>query len=209
MLLKKQTVWLLTMLSLVFVLSAYYFIGNQAENNQMAQDPANVPGINETAGNEENTDGEDGDKAAGTDGEEAEGNTEEDGSEVVQYISGDEAFEELRLNLSNHRSQVRSDLNDQIANTELPAEVISEAIDKRNALEETSEKEQMLEHSIKSRKDVEDAIVRVTGEQIKVSLKVTSEPSSKIANEIYHLVRTEFTNVRNENVVFDFSASNN
>lgn len=209
MLLKKQTVWLLTMLSLVFVLSVYYFIGNQAENNQLASDPANVPGINEHAGHEENTDGDGDDEAAGTDGEDAEGNTEADGSEVVQYISGDEAFTELRLELEHHRSELKSNLNKQMANTDLPAEVISEAKDELNALSITAEKEAAIENSINARKDVEDAIVRVTGDKINVILKVSGDHSPKMANEIYHIVRGQFSDIRNENIVFDFSPSNN
>ncbi|WP_417899675.1 SpoIIIAH-like family protein [Bacillus haimaensis] len=202
MLLKKQTVWLLTMLSLVFVLSVYYFLGNQDAEN-MATD---VPGISEQAGNEEPGNGEEG--TAGTDGEEAEG-TEDEGNEVVNYISGDEAFTELRLELENVRSQQRADLNEQMANTELPAEEISKARDELNALNQIAGKELMIETSIKSRKDVEDAIVRVTGEQIKVTVKVNGEHNPQMANEIYHIVRSEFTDVRNENIVFDFASIKN
>lgn len=201
MLLKKQTVWLLTMLSLVFVLSVYYFLGNQEADN-MATD---VPGIGEEAGNEEPANGEEG--TAGTDGEEAEGT--EEGNEVVNYISGDEAFTELRLELENVRSQQRADLNEQMANTDLPAEEISKARDELNALNQTTEKELVIETSIKSRKDVEDAIVRVTGDQIKVTVKVNGEHNPQMVNEIYHIVRSEFTDVRNENIAFDFATSNN
>ena len=196
MLLKKQTVWLLTMLSLVFVLSVYYFLGNQ-EAEKMAND---VPGITDPAGNEEGTTNKDGEEANGT---------EEEGNEVVQYISGDEAFTELRYELENIRSKQRADLNEQMANTELPAEEISKARDELNALNQISEKELMIETSIKSRKDVEDAIVRVTGEQIKVTVKVNGKHNEQMVNEIYHIVRSEFTDVRNENIAFDFESSNN
>jgi stage III sporulation protein AH len=211
MLLKKQTVWLLTMLSLVFVLSAYYFIGDQTAKEQMAADPTE-PAVTETA---ENHGGEEG-EAAGTDGEdgtEDDGTAEEDadaasedGSAVVKYISTDETFAQLRLDLEDLRSKHRAELRDTMANTDLPAEEISKANDQLNALAVTQEKEAILESSIRSHKDVEDALVRVTDGKIRVTVK-TQEHTTKMANEIYHMVRQEFTDVRNENIAFEFSVA--
>ncbi|KMJ60012.1 hypothetical protein AB685_03995 [Bacillus sp. LL01] len=210
MLLKKQTVWLLTMLSLVFVLSAYYFIGDQQAGEQMVND-AEQPAATESA---ENHDGEEG-EAAGTDGEEgtegAEGAegvkgeeaTEEDGSAVVKYISTDETFAEMRYELENLRSVHRAELKDRMASTELPAEEISKAVDQYNELAHVSEKEQILESTIRSRKDVDDALVRVTDGKIRVTVK-TEAHSPQMANDIYHMVRQEFADVRNEDIAFHF-----
>ncbi|MCG1022776.1 SpoIIIAH-like family protein [Sutcliffiella horikoshii] len=217
MLLKKQTVWLLTMLSLVFVLSAYYFIGDQQAGEQMANEHAEQPAATESA---ENHDGDQG-EAAGTDGEEgtegtegtegAEGTegeeaTEEDGSAVVKYISTDETFAEMRYELENLRSVHRAELKDRMASTELPAEEISKAVDQYNELAQISEKELILESTIRSRKDVDDALVRVTDGKIRVTVK-TAEHSPQMANDIYHMVRQEFADVRNENIAFEFSTA--
>lgn len=211
MLLKKQTVWLLTMLSLVFVLSAYYFIGDQQAGEQLANEQAEQPAATESA---ENHDGDHG-EAAGTDGEEgtegAEGvegeeAAEEDGSAVVKYISTDETLAEMRYELENLRSVHRAELKDRMASTELPAEEISKAVDQYNELAQVSEKELILESTIRSRKDVDDALVRVTDGKIRVTVKA-AEHSPQIANDIYHMVRQEFADVRNENIAFEFSTA--
>ncbi|WP_404428582.1 SpoIIIAH-like family protein [Sutcliffiella horikoshii] len=211
MLLKKQTVWLLTMLSLVFVLSAYYFIGDQQAGEQLANDATEQPAATETA---ENHGGEEG-EAAGTDGEEGTEGTEgeeavegeeaaeEDGSAVVKYISSDETLAEMRYELENLRSVHRAELKEMMASTDLPAEEISKAVDQYNELAQISEKELILESTIRSHKDVDDALVRVTDGKIRVTVK-TAAHSPQMANDIYHMVRQEFKDVRNEDIAFDF-----
>ncbi|KPB03899.1 SpoIIIAH-like family protein [Bacillus sp. CHD6a] len=208
MLLKKQTVWLLTMLSLVFVLSAYYFIGDQQAGEQLANDATEQPAATESA---ENHGGEEG-EAAGTDEEEGTENaegvkgeeaTEEDGSAVVKYISSDETLAEMRYELENLRSAHRAELKEMMASTDLPAEEISKAVDQYNELAQISEKELILESTIRSHKDVDDALVRVTDGKIRITVK-TAAHSPQMANDIYHMVRQEFKDVRNEDIAFDF-----
>ena len=214
MLLKKQTVWLLTMLSLVFVLSAYYFIGDQQAGEQLANEQAEQPAATESAENHDGdhgeaagTDGEEGTEGAeGTEGVEGEEVAEEDGSAVVKYISTDETLAEMRYELENLRSVHRAELKDRMASTELPAEEISKAVDQYNELAQVSEKELILESTIRSRKDVDDALVRVTDGKIRVTVKA-AEHSPQIANDIYHMVRQEFADVRNENIAFEFSTA--
>ncbi|NLP51622.1 SpoIIIAH-like family protein [Bacillus sp. RO1] len=205
MLLKKQTVWLLTMLSLVFVLSAYYFIGDQQAGEQLANDATEQPAATESA---ENHGGEEGEAAGtdeeeGTEGVEGEEATEEDGSAVVKYISSDETLAEMRYELENLRSVHRAELKEMMASTELPAEEISKAVDQYNELAQISEKELILESTIRSHKDVDDALVRVTDGKIRVTVK-TAAHSPQMANDIYHMVRQEFKDVRNEDIAFDF-----
>ncbi|QFT89744.1 Stage III sporulation protein AH [Bacillus sp. THAF10] len=202
MLLKKQTVWLLTMLSLVFVLSAYYFIGDQKANDQMATNPAD----NEAVENQDGGDGEDAQAGAvGEEGEEGAEGTDGDDSAVVKYISTDETFAEMRYELENLRSEHRQNLKDIMASTDLPAEEISKAADQYNELAQIQEKELILESTIRTREDVEDALVRVTDGKIRVTVKPKGEHTVQMANEIHHLIRKEFSNVRNENIAFEFS----
>jgi stage III sporulation protein AH len=208
------------MLSLVFVLSAYYFIGDQQAGEQMANEQAEQPTATESAENHDGdhgeatgTDGEEGpegtdgaESVEGVEGVEGEEATDEDGSAVVKYISTDETFAEMRYELENLRSVHRAELKDRMASTELPAEEISKAVDQYNELAQISEKELILESTIRSRKDVDDALVRVTDGKIRVTVK-TAEHSPQMANDIYHMVRQEFADVRNENIAFEFSTA--
>ncbi|CAG9623173.1 SpoIIIAH-like family protein [Sutcliffiella rhizosphaerae] len=205
MLLKKQTVWLLTMLSLVFVLSAYYFIGDQKANEQMASNPTEQNTNNESAENHEGHDGDatDADGEEGTEGAEA----SDDDSAVVKYISTDDTFAEMRYELDNLRSAHRAELNDRMASTNLPAEEISKAADQLNELASVSEKEFALETQIRSsHKEIQDVLVRVTDGKIWVAVKA-QDHTAQMANDIYHMVRQEFNEVRNENFALEFSPS--
>ena len=82
MLLKKQTVWLLTMLSLVVVLSVYYITSPEQTGKEIAT-------IDENETHENN-------KASGTD-EKSETAGEDEGG--LFQAAGDETFESLRLEL--------------------------------------------------------------------------------------------------------------
>ena len=90
MLLRKQTVWLLTMLSLVAVLSVYYITSPQETTvNQEAQ--------------EETENGKGGDS----------GNAEQ--STVVSNEASDSAFEAMRMDLNDERSKEKEQLTEKVA----------------------------------------------------------------------------------------------
>ena len=171
MLLKKQTVWLLTMLSLVVVLSVYYITSPEQKSNELA-----------AVKQEEKAD----QKETKTDTE-----TEvKDGDTVISQIAGDEEFEALRLELQDERSELKEQLNTVVATTDLPADQRSEAVDQMKKLSEIAQKEEMLETLIKAM-DYEDALVRADGTTVKIIVKSKKESSKSEANAIIQMVKKE------------------
>jgi stage III sporulation protein AH len=189
MMLKKQTVWLLTMLSLVVVLSVYYVTTPEGTNENVAfehQQKEEANGLEEqpTKTNEE----------AEVTVEEA-----EDGK-VTSSIASDELFAELRLQIEDERNKLREELNAIVASADATAEEKSKALDKIQKLADISEKEAVLETLIQS-KGYEDVLVRVDGEEVRVTVKA-EKLSKTAANEIIQLVKKEIGEEQNVAVEF-------
>jgi stage III sporulation protein AH len=192
MLLKKQTVWLLTMLSLVIVLSVYYI----TSPTQQAADMANVDESSPAQGEESSTETSKGEDAAGK-GEEtaAEGDVD-----IVTEAAGDEVFETLRMEFMDQRSQSREDLETQIASADISIEEKNEAIEQMDQLKELATTETVLETMIKTM-GYEDALVRADGEQVRVTVKA-KEHSAAEANKIIRLVTDEIGSMQKVAVQF-------
>jgi stage III sporulation protein AH len=169
MLLKKQTVWLLTMLSLVVVLSVYYITSPEQKSNELA-----------AVKQEEKAD----QKETKTDTEAKDSDT------IISQVAGDEEFEALRLELQDERSELKEQLNTVVATTDLPADQRSEAVDQMQKLSEIAKKEEMLETLIKAM-DYEDALVRADGTTVKIIVKSKKESSKSEANAIIQMVKKE------------------
>ncbi|MCU9613836.1 SpoIIIAH-like family protein [Caldibacillus lycopersici] len=161
--LKKQTVWLLTMLSLVVVLSVYYIFGEDQKSNV-----ANVD--NEQAGTEEMQ-------------------NEADGATSNQ-LTTDQAFEAIRLQMQDDRGRRIEELQTIVGSTELSAEEISEAKDEMEMINEIAEKERLLEKLIVSTLNYEDALVRADGKNVSITVK-GQEPSKTNANAIIQMAAKE------------------
>jgi stage III sporulation protein AH len=168
MLLKKQTVWLLTMLSLVVVLSVYYITSPE----QKMTDMASV---------EEKQDGENTKDVVGS---------EQEGT-ITSGIATDEQFEVLRMQLEDSRSERKEELESIMASTELPLDQRNAAYDELNQLDEVANRESVLETLIKTSLGFDDALVRADGEKIHITVKA-EEKSAKAANDIIKLVKDEF-----------------
>lgn len=182
MLLKKQTIWLLTMLSLVVVLSVYYIMSPETTGNQVAL--TNEEEKEETT--EENGKSSD---------------VKEEGEEtVISSIASEEAFEALRLKLDEERSKKKETYQQKLAETDLSSEERSEAYDEIEKLEEAAKKEAVLESLIISM-GYEDALVRADGEKVRITVK-SNEPSAEKANEIIRLVKNEIGDMQAVAVTF-------
>jgi stage III sporulation protein AH len=179
MLLKKQTVWLLTMLSLVVVLSVYYITSPE---QQKSADLAAVE--NKTAENKETA-----------------GAESKDGTTVISGIASDEKFEALRIKLEEQRTKMKEDLETIVASTDLPAQERSDAIEKMDQLDEMSQKEGVLETLITSM-GYDDALVRADGENVRITVKA-KDHSASAANEIIQMVRTELGSLQPVAVSFE------
>ncbi|WP_246944589.1 SpoIIIAH-like family protein [Bacillus pinisoli] len=197
MLLKKQTVWLLTMLSLVVVLSVYYVTSPETTGDNLAYE--------ETATEEatENTEGTE--EATAAEGEEVvvEESTEEaeDGT-VISSVTSDELFTALRLEMDDQRSKLVSDLQAIMASSDVSPEQKSDAYDKMIEVQEVSAKERVLETLIKAESDqYQDVLVRADGENVRIIVKSKDHTPAQ-ANKIIQLVRTE---LGKKNVAVEFS----
>ncbi|MGD6805280.1 SpoIIIAH-like family protein [Rossellomorea vietnamensis] len=171
MLLKKQTVWLLTMLSLVIVLSVYYITSPTQQAADMASSEEGTTAQSEetSAGNEETA---------------AEGEVD-----IVTEAAGDEVFETLRMEFLDQRSKSREELETKVASADLSIDEKNEAIEQMDQLKELAETETVLETLIKSM-GFEDALVRADGEQVRITVKA-KEHSAADANKIIRLVNDE------------------
>ncbi|MFD1736412.1 SpoIIIAH-like family protein [Bacillus salitolerans] len=188
MLLKKQTVWLLTMLSLVVVLSVYYVTSPENGEDYAFVDEENQ----EAAADEMNTDttSEEGVESEGevvTEG--ATESTEED--TVISSISSDELFTALRLEMEDQRSKLVSDLQDMVASSEVSPEQKSQAYDKMIEVQTVSSKERVLETLILAESpEYKDVLVRADGETVQIIVKANDHSPAE-ANKIIQLVRGE------------------
>ena len=181
MLLKKQTVWLLTMLSLVVVLSVYYITSPEQKGNDMTAVGQKVKE------NSKQTESK---------------VTEKNGQSVVTQVS-DETFDALRLQLDDQRSQQKEELQSIMASTDLPADKRSEAYDQMQKLNETAQKEEVLETLIKTM-GYEDALVRADGEKVNITVKSKKKHSASAANDIIQLVKK---NIETNFVAVEFQPS--
>jgi stage III sporulation protein AH len=179
MLLKKQTVWLLTMLSLVVVLSVYYITSPEQQKG------GELAGVEETK----------------TDNKETAATESKDGTTVISGIASDEKFEALRMQLEEQRTKMKEDLQAIVASTDLPAVDRSNAIEKMNELDEIAQKEGVLETLIKSM-GYDDALVRADGEKVRITVKA-KDHSASAANEIIQMVRTELGSLQPVAVQFE------
>ncbi|MET1179750.1 SpoIIIAH-like family protein [Peribacillus simplex] len=190
MLLKKQTVWLLTMLSLVVVLSVYYLTAPEENAADMTATEQQENKAETKTENKADTKGENKSEKETTK------NTE--GSSVT-IASGDE-FESLRMQIEDERAKLNEELTAKMGNTELSAEERDEAYAKIEQLSETKVKENIIENLIVAM-DYNAALVRVDGTDVKVSVKADKQTKTE-ANNIIRLVRKEVSDA--QNVVVDF-----
>ncbi|MBD8070403.1 SpoIIIAH-like family protein [Bacillus sp. PS06] len=207
MLLKKQTVWLLTMLSLVVVLSVYYITSPDVTNDNLAFEQETGEEANNETATEEGSEQEVAEKEEPAEGE-GEGEEgidvqieEADDGSLVSSVASDELFTELRMQIEDYRSQVRSDLQARVASKDVSAEEKSKAYQEMRELQDVSAKETFLEMLIKG-KGYEDALVRADGPEVKITVKA-EENSKTAANEIIRLVRSEMADLQNVVVTFD------
>ncbi|MFP3918467.1 SpoIIIAH-like family protein [Lysinibacillus telephonicus] len=164
---KRRTVWLLTLLSLAAVISVYYVF--EPDRNVDLTTIFTDDTLQETT-------------LTGVDDEEITATTSE------SYL-----FDEMRMEISNERSQLRDQLTQKIASDQYTAEEKNEAFNQMNALIEQESSEAMLEMLIESL-GYSDALVRVNDEKATVTV-LSDEISKQQANEIIYVVRSELEEI--------------
>jgi stage III sporulation protein AH len=170
-LVKKQTVWLLTMLSLLIVLSVYYM--TSPDNGEMAfiqeDEWAEITG-----------------EATGEEGVETTG----DGT-VISQISTDELFSAIRLDMQNQRDQMQEQLSEIMASSDFSTAEKNEAIEKMETIKATQSKESIIENTIRSSAAYDDVLVRAEDDVVHVTVKA-EELSKTETNQIIQMVSDEF-----------------
>ncbi|ADV93180.1 MULTISPECIES: stage III sporulation ratchet engulfment protein SpoIIIAH [Bacillus] len=214
--LKKQTVWLLTMLSLVVVLSVYYIMSPESKNAVEMQSEKSASDSGEVAtekapakqdkkeksGTETEKGKEDGTK--GTKDSSADKETSAEASEkgtVVTETADDDLFTTYRLDLEDARSKEREELNAIVSSDDATAKEKSEAYDKMTALSEVEGTEKQLETLIKTQ-GYEDALVNAEGDKINITVKSDKHSKSK-ATAIIDLVAKEIKTMKDVAVTFE------
>lgn len=178
--LKKQTIWLLTMLSLMIVLSVYYM--TSPENDDLAY----INNGQDEMGEVVNTNA-DPTEVEGEAQEEAEGEAEVDG---ITNLGEDELFTMLRLELQDERSMKKDRLTEVVASSNATSEEKDEALREIDEIENISTKESILEESILASNTYEDVLVRADEDKVHVHVKV-NELSNAEAVNIMQMVRDE------------------
>src|SRR5699024_3182722 len=128
--LKKQTVWLLTMLSLMIVLSFYY----------MTSDTEDLAYIDNGSNDSE--------EAAATDQAEAEDDGDGD-DEVndVNNVGEDELFTTIRMELQDKRSMQKDRLKEVVASSSTSTNEKNEALNEMEVMDNVASKETILQDS--------------------------------------------------------------
>ncbi|HWK24016.1 MAG TPA: SpoIIIAH-like family protein [Ureibacillus sp.] len=160
---KRRTVWLLTLLSLAAVISVYYVF--EPNRNVDLATIFTDDTLKETT-------------LTGVSDE-----------EITTTTSESYLFDEMRMEASSERDQLRAQLTEKIASDELSADEKSEAYNEMNALIEQESSESMLEMLIESL-GYSDALVRISDDKVAVSV-LTDELSKQQANEIVYIVKSE------------------
>lgn len=128
MMLKKQTVWLLTMLSLVVVLSVYYIMSPQGENAVTVEDTKSKgmeekkasPEKGTDKGTEKNAEEKSTDKETNAKQEDVETSGKE--GKAVSEQTDDELFTTYRLELEDKRSKQREEYNEIVSSDDATAQ---------------------------------------------------------------------------------------
>ena len=173
---KKRTVWMLTLLSLVAVISVYYV----KEPNIMPFDGLAI--FSDGALDQLTIDEEAGDDA------------------ITPVYAQSALFEEMRMESQNKRSQLREQLTTRITTDEMSADEINELYNEMSDLTVRDSTEAMLEMLIRSL-GYADALVQT--DKGKVDVRVISEDQGKAqANEIIHIVKKQWEDAKSVKVTF-------
>lgn len=175
--LKKQTVWLLTMLSLMIVLSVYYLISDKNELAYIDTEEAldEIDQLDESEINQLMEKGMENDN--------------------ISTLGMSELFATIRMELDDQRSLKKERLKEIIASSEASANEVNEALHEMDAIERLNTKEKVLQETILATyENYEDVLVRAEEDQVHVHV-ITEQLPRNEAVQIMQLVRDELGDV--------------
>lgn len=195
MVLKKQTIWLLTMLSLMVVLSAYYLFNPPIIDEQMSGDTGTSMSGEKS---EEDADSDllDLESMAWLE-EIGEGDVNSDVTFSVETDNSLDFFLSYRMDRETQRGERLEHYENLISSNDATAMTAGEAKQEYDALQNLAWKEQTVETMIKS-KGYEEAVVIAGDEKVNVVVRSDNALSRNEVVEIIHLVREEIDVVGNQ-----------
>lgn len=160
-LLKKQTVWLLTMLSLMVVLSVYYFV---TEQDNMAFNEIKEADIDEE---------------------------EDVMIEEMDEVNVNELFTTIRMEIEDERNIKKDRYKEIVASNEATTNEINEALDAISELESITTKEQILqEMMLQNNEAIDDVLIRTEDDKVHVHV-MTDELTKEQAIQMMQMVKDE------------------
>lgn len=188
--LKKQTVWLLTMLSLMIVLSVYYIFTPPIGDEVAFPGDADNEDL-ETTGERENDDSNNSNEDNAND------LNDSSDAEVTNIANRgqDELYTMMRMEIQNERSMSKERFNNIVKSSSATTDEKNEALNNIQSIEQLSTKETILQEKIMSGTDkYEDVFVRYDNDKVHVHIRV-GEMTKEEANHIMQTVRNEFGEV--------------
>ncbi|MFS0561954.1 SpoIIIAH-like family protein [Terribacillus sp. 179-K 1B1 HS] len=179
--LKKQTVWLLTMLSLLIVLSVYYMTSPNGDELAFINDNADENGTSTTAGDSKDS-GESGDSGSDEEGE---------ADVTTEPADVDELFASIRMQTMDQRSEAKTRLEEIVASSSTSTEEKNEAVNQIELMEQFASKESILEESIIAEKGYDEVLVRAEEGHVQITVK-TDKMTAQEANSIMQMAADEF-----------------
>lgn len=181
--LKKQTVWLLTLLSLTIVLSVFYMNSPDSDDFSFVFQEKSKEDTEKTAGdlsdlNQNLTSTSD---LEGTDLEDM----------VSSVSTEDDLFTLIRMELAQSRSSQMEKLESVVASGTASVDEKNTAFEELTRINHLSTKELIVEESLKAEYGYPDVLVRSMEDTVIVTVK-TDQLSDKEANEIMRTVYDEF-----------------
>ncbi|MEH7350579.1 SpoIIIAH-like family protein [Gottfriedia acidiceleris] len=194
---KKQTIWLLTMLSLVVVLSVYYVttpdnlkttsfmnMNNNTNTDSLDSTPK------DTKKTDSNTDSKTDSKTNTSKTNTSKTNTskQNDKETASQENSTSEVFLKQRMEQEDQRSQLIDEYKSTVDSATASAKEKSDAFTNMNELQKLTALESDVETMIKEA-GYKDALVRSDKDEVKVDV-TSAKPSRKAANDIIQMTRS-------------------
>ncbi|MBP0724414.1 SpoIIIAH-like family protein [Bacillus sp. RG28] len=180
---KRQTIWLLTMLSLVVVLSVYYVTTPNQTNTANFMKMSGKQDLSSL----DSTSNVNSDKTKETSNKSSE--KTKPTAKKQNAINADEVMEKQRMDQEDTRSQQIEEYKSVVDSATATAQQKSEALSKVQTLEALSAKEQNVEEMIKSA-GYKDALVQANDNEVRVTVKSKTH-SRKAANDIIQMTRSE------------------
>ncbi|MES9682223.1 stage III sporulation protein AH [Bacillus sp. AFS001701] len=183
---KKQTIWLLTMLSLVVVLSVYYVTtpDNLKTTSFMnMNNSTNTDSLDSTPKDTKKTDSK-----TDTSKQNSDTTKQNDKETASKENSTSEVFLKQRMEQEDQRSQLIDEYKATVDSATASAQEKSEAFTNMNELQKLTALESDVESMIKEA-GYKDALVRSDKDEVKVDV-TSAKPSRKAANDIIQMTRS-------------------